>query len=414
VEVAAGTTLALDACPEDWDPVQGADGDEIRVGMTGPSTGALASFGAIGEGMEMYFDSVNATDPVDGKNIVLVFKDDGYEAGRAVSNVEEMIDTEDIFTTFHNIGTPINTAIRPILDEACVPQLFNSSGSPIWGDPANWPWTVGNILSYGTESAIWCAAVVEEFGEGATVAALIMNNDFGISYKEGIDKCADEGSIEIVGEELHDQAAPDVTNELTTLTATGADVLIAGTTGVYCPQTAAGVAATEWRPRIYMSYTCNNLASFLSAAQDETGLLSDEGAGIRMTNSQKVCGDPQWDDDAAVIELQEILAEYGDVTCADGSFSTGVLYGQMAVEVLRDAAALPGGLNRVNLMSALWNTSQTNDLLLGGTIALNGVEDAYVVEAAQIQEAVLVDGALTFVDIGDLIDIEGESGTYES
>jgi branched-chain amino acid transport system substrate-binding protein len=87
VEVAAGTTLALGDCPDDWSATQGVDGDEIRIGQTLPQSGALAAFGAIGEGMEMYFDFINDTDPIEGKDLVLISKDDGYEAGRAVANV---------------------------------------------------------------------------------------------------------------------------------------------------------------------------------------------------------------------------------------------------------------------------------------------------------------------------------------
>ena len=43
--------------------------------------------------MEMYFDFINDTDPVAGKDLVLIMKDDGYEAGRAVANIEEMLDS---------------------------------------------------------------------------------------------------------------------------------------------------------------------------------------------------------------------------------------------------------------------------------------------------------------------------------
>ena len=156
----------LDECPDDWDATQGVDGDEIRIGQSLPQSGALAAFGAIGEGMQMYFDYVNDTDPIEGKNLVLVTKDDGYEAGRAVANVEEMIDTDDIFAFAHIIGTPVNLAARPVTDENCVPQLFNSSGFPLWGDPANYPWTIGNILNYATETNIWCDAIVDRLRRG--------------------------------------------------------------------------------------------------------------------------------------------------------------------------------------------------------------------------------------------------------
>jgi ABC-type branched-subunit amino acid transport system substrate-binding protein len=413
VEVAAGTVLKLPECPDDWSATTGVDGDEIRLGQSLPQSGALAAFGAIGEGMQMYFDYVNDTDPIDGKNLVLITKDDGYEAGRAVANVEEMIDTEDIFAFVHMIGTPINLAVRPITQENCVPQLFNSSGFPFWGDPANFPWTVGNILNYVTETEIWCSAIKDEFGDGATVAALYMNNDFGTTYQKTMnssDKCA---GLDVVSEQLHDPAADSIQNEMTTLISSGAQVFLAGTTAAFCPQAVGAVAGSDWRPRFYMSYTCNNLASFFTPVQDAAGLLASEGGGVRMTNSNKVCGDPKYADDPAIQQVEQILADYGNVTCLDGSYSTGVIYGQFVEDVVRAAAALPGGLNRVNLMAAVWNGNFTNDLLLGGTLKLDGVNDAYWTESAQIQEVQVVDGKLTFEPIGDVIDFEGQGGSYQ-
>lgn len=413
VEVAAGTVLNLPECPDDWSATQGVDGDEIRLGMTLPQSGPLAAFGQIGEGMQMYFDYLNENDPIADKELVLELRDDAYEAGRAVANVEEMIDTEDIFAFVHSIGTPVNLAIRPVTDENCIPQLFNSTGFPLWGDPANWPWTIGNILNYATETEIWCTAIVDELGAGATVAALYMNNDFGTTYKNTMDNspvCAD---LEVVAEALHDPAADTIQNDMTTLISSDADVFLAGTTAAFCPQTVGAVAASEWRPLYYMSYTCNNLSSFFTPVQDAAATLAAEGSGVRMTNSNKVCGDPAYADDPAIQEVETILADYGDVSCADGSYSTGVLYGQLVENVLRDAAARPGGLNRVNLMAAVWNGDYTNDLLLGGTLKTDGVNDAYWTEAAQVQSVDVVDGNLTFVPQGELIDTEGQGGSYQ-
>ncbi|MEQ8437481.1 MAG: ABC transporter substrate-binding protein [Ilumatobacter fluminis] len=412
VEVAAGTTLNLSECPDDWSATQGVDGDEIRLGMTLPQSGPLAAFGQIGEGIQMYLDYLNDTDPINGQEATLVLKDDAYEAGRAVANVEEMIDTEDIFAFVHFIGTPVNVATRPITGDNCIPQLFNSSGFPLWGDPANWPWTIGNILDYSTETEIWCQTVVDELGEGATVAALYMNNDFGTTYKNTVDTSEACASLDVVAEQTHDPAADSIQNEMTTLLASEAQVFFAGTTAAYCPQTVGAVAASEWRPQYYMSYTCNNLSSFFTPVQDAAGLLAAEGSGVRMTNLNKVCGDPQYADDPAIQEVEQILADYGDVTCADGSYSTGVLYGHIVEDVLRSAAAMPGGLNRVNLMAAVWNLDETDDLVLGGTQRTDGVNDAYIQEAAQVQEVQVVDGSLTFAGIGDLVDLEGQAGSY--
>ncbi|MEM9711928.1 MAG: ABC transporter substrate-binding protein [Actinomycetota bacterium] len=415
VEVAAGTTLNLDECPDDWSATQGVDGDEIRLGWTGPQSGQLAAFGAIGEGMQFWFDFINDTAPIDGKELELVIRDDAYEAGRSVANVEEMIETENIFSFVHIIGTPNNLAVRPATDEACVPQLFNSTGFPFWGDPANFPWTVGNILNYVTETEIWCTAIVDELGEGATVAALIMNNDFGTTYLDTLKESETCASLELVEEQLHDPAAPDVTNEMTTIIASDADVFVAGTTAAFCPQAVGAVAASEWRPQFYMSYTCNNLAAFLGAVPDEAGLLADEGSGVRMANSNKVCGDPNFADDPAILEIEQVLADYGDgVTCADGSFSTGVLYGQIVTDLLERTVAEYGELNRVTLMATLWNIETSNPSFFdGATLQLDGVNDAYWTEAAVLQEVVLSDAGLAFNSVGEIINFEGEGGSFQ-
>lgn len=411
VEFATGTSVNIAECPEDWSDTTGVDGDEIRIGWTGPQSGQLAAFGAIGEGMQMYFDYINETDPVDGKDLVLVTRDDAYESGRAVANVEEMLETEDIFMFAHAIGTPINAAIRPITDEACVPQVFNSSGFPFWGDPANFPWTVGNILNYVTETQIWCEAIVEEFGQGATVAALIMDNDFGKTYQNELQNCAANGDIELVAEANHDPAAPDVTNEMTTLIGSDAQVFIAGTTAAFCPQAVGTIAASDYRPRFYMSYTCNNLSSFFTPVIDAAGQLADEGAGVRMTNSNKVCGDPTFAEDPDILLMEEILDTYGSVTCADGSFSTGIIYGEMVVTALR-AAADAGPLTRTGFMTALWTIDTNSPYLLGGSLKLDGTNDAYWTEVAQIQEVQVVDGALIFAPQSDIIDFEGQGGSF--
>ena len=413
VEIAAGTTLNLGDCPDDWDPLQGVSGDEIRIGQTLPQSGALAAFGAIGEGMQMYFDFINDTDPIEGKELTLIAKDDGYEAGRAVANVEEMLDSDDVFALAHNIGTPINFAIRPITDEACVPQLFNSSGFPFWGDPANFPWTVGNILNYVTETEIWCTDIKANIGEDATVAALIMNNDFGKTYQQTLNESDACAGLNIVSEQVHDPAGADVTNEMTTLIATDADVFLAGTTAKFCSQSTAVLADSTWRPAFYMSYTCNNLASYFDPVKDAAVTLDADDAGAIMANSNKICGDPVWADDPKIIEIERILSEYGSVTCADGSYSTGILYGEFLVDVLRSASELPGGLNRVNLMAAVWNADTSNDTLLGGTLKLDGVNDAYWTEAAQLQRVVVGEnGDLAFEPTGDLVDFEGAGGSF--
>ena len=128
VEVAAGTTIDVSECPEDWSDTAGITDDEIRLAISLPQSGALASFGAIAEGMQAYFDFVNENDPIDGRNVVIVARDDAYDAARTQTNVQEMLETENIFAFNWIIGSANNGQVRPIFEEECVPQLFNATG----------------------------------------------------------------------------------------------------------------------------------------------------------------------------------------------------------------------------------------------------------------------------------------------
>ena len=414
VEIAIGTVLDLDECPDDWNPYEGVTDDgQIRIGISLPQSGQLASFGTIANGMQIYFDFVNDQLPIGDYELVLVAKDDGYEAGRTVANIEEMLETENILGFAGVIGTPNNFAIRPITDEACVPQLLNLSGFPQWGDPANFPWTVGNILNYVTETEIWCQHIVAELGQGATVAALFMNNDFGKTYQQTLQGCEDRGDIDLIAEELHDPAAPDVTNEMTTLIASGADVFVAGTTAAFCPQTVGTLASVpSWRPMFFMSYTCNNLPAYFAPVQDFAETLQKEGSGVLIANYSKICGDPRYENDPSMVLTRMVLEDYSDVTCEDGQYSGGIFFAQVVVDILRAAHELPGGVNRVNVMKATWNLTTLNDNLLGGRIILDGTNDAYVTEAAQIQEVQIIEGSLTFTPLSDVIDTEGEGRSF--
>jgi branched-chain amino acid transport system substrate-binding protein len=412
VELGAETSVDLAECPDDWSATEGVDGDEIRLGISLPQSGQLAAFGAIADGMQAYFDYVNETDPIDGKNITLVARDDAYESGRTVANVEEMLETDELFAFTYIIGSPNNGAIRPILDEACVPQLFSATGLPAWGDPVNWPWTIGGLLAYNTEARLWCENAAAEFGEGVTVAALFMNNDFGKAYQAGVERCAADGLIDLVANEVHEGTAPDIQNEMTNMVASDAEVFIFGSTAAFCPQGVAGVAQSNWRPTFYMSNTCANLASFFEPVKDFTATLAAEGSAVRMVSTLKDFSDPVYADDPAIVLGKQALEDAG-LSAAAGSQSTGVVFAYTVEQTLRNALERSGELNRVTLMSSAWNLDFSHPFLLDGIDTItDGANDAYLLEGARIEQILVTDDALTFEPITELISVEGVTGSF--
>jgi branched-chain amino acid transport system substrate-binding protein len=400
LEIAEGTVLPLPDCPADWDPVAGITDDTITIGMSLPESGPVAALGGLDDGMQAWFDQM---EPIDGKTIKVNSADDAYDPARTLSNTEDFLANDQPFALTYMVGTPNNLAIRDVTDEECVPQLFNSTGFPAWGDPANYPWTIGGLLGYNTEAQLWCTYITEEIGEGTTVAALYMDNDFGLSYEETVDQCE---TIEVVESVRHDPAAPDVTDEITTLASSDADVVLLGTTGAACPQSMAAIAASSWDPTTFLSYTCQGIPTYFKP-------VDPAGEGVIVATSAKEAGEL---DDPDVAEAREALEAAG-LNPDEGSFYTGVIFGHTVEKIFRQAAEMEGGLNRINLMKAVWNADVENPLgLEGSTYKTDGVNDAFLVEASLFAQYVPPgpgEELGRYEPLGDLISVEGEGGSYE-
>lgn len=401
VEVAEGTVLDLPECPPDWDPEAGLTDDTIRLAMSLPESGPVAALGGLDDGMRAWFDQM---DPIAERGIELVSQDDAYDPARTLSNTEDFLESDEPFALTYMVGTPNNLAIRDLTDEECVPQLFNSTGFPAWGNPTEYPWTIGGILAYNTEAELWCTYISEEIGSDATVAALYMDNDFGLTYEDTVQGCVDEGTINLVESVRHDPQAPDVTDEVTTLANTDADVVLLGTTGGACSQAMAAIADSSWDPETFLSYTCQGIPTYFQP-------VDPAGEGVIVATSAKEAGELE---DPAVQEAREVLEAAG-LNPDEGSFYTGVIFGQTIERIFRQAADMEGGLNRVNLMRAVWNADIENPLGLdGSTYRTDGANDAYYVEASQFARYVPpAEGEELgrYEPLGDLINLEGETGT---
>ena len=397
IELAEGTMINTEDCPSEWDPEAGLTDDEITLYMSLPESGPVAALGGLDDGMRAWFDQM---EPIDGRTINLVSADDAYDPARTLSNVEDVLETEEPFAMTYMVGTPNVLAIRDLADEECMPLLFNSTGFPAWGDPAEYPWTIDGLLGYNTEADLWCTYINEEIGPDTTVAALFMDNDFGSAYEETVNAC----DINLVESVRHDPAAPDVTSEITTLAASDADVVLLGTTGAPCPQAMAAIAQSSWQPQVILSNTCQGIATYFKP-------IDPAGEGVLVAATAKEAGELE---DEAVMAAREAL-EAANLNPDEGAFYTGVIFGHTVENVLRQAAEMDGGLNRINLMKAVWNADFTNPLGLdGGAYKTDGTNDAYLVEAAQfVRYAPPADGEELgrYEPVGDLIDIEGETGS---
>ena len=201
----------------------GATDKEIKLGNTNPYSGPASSYGIIGKCEEAYWKSVNDRGGINGRMIKFISLDDGYSPPKTVEVVRQLVEQDKVLCTFNTLGTPCNTAIHKYMNQKKVPMLFVATGASKWGDPKNFPWTMGFQPDYHTEGVIYAKHALANVKD-AKIAVLHQNDDYGRDYlggfKEGLGK--EEGRIvKIVTYEATD---PTVDSQIIQLKDSGANV----------------------------------------------------------------------------------------------------------------------------------------------------------------------------------------------
>ena len=387
---AAGFSIDLSTCPDDWNETNGITDSEIRIGHTTAQSGTLAAYGNIAAGWNNYMNWVNENDPIQvdgsGRDLVLLVKDDAYVAAQTIEFVDELIESENVFS-ITTLGSPNTLAVYDKLNSECIPQPYVMTGHPAWGDPVNHPWTTGLQLNYGTEAILWGNWIRDNMGDNlpVRVAGLVMDNDFGLAYELGFEEWA-EANPDVVSEFVpvrHDPAAPTLTNEVTTLAASDPDVFISMTAGNPCLLAIQEVSNSGLLEELDAAFTpsvCKGIAAYMAPAGDAADDWWIVGGGGKDST------DPNHIDEPFIQFLNNNLKEEGlDISIS--LYGTGYNFGYPYVESLRIASDLPGGLNRVNFMLALRSTEIYHPMLLDGiTFSANGAEDAYYVEGSDYSQ----------------------------
>ena len=188
----------------------GVSDKEIKIGNTMPYSGPASAYGIIGKTEAAYFNMLNEQGGINGRRLNFISRDDGYSPPKTVEQVRQLVEQENVLLLFSTLGTPTNTAIHQYANENKVPQLFISTGADKWNDPKHFPWTMGWIPSYGTESHIYASYILANLPT-AKIAVLYQNDDFGKDYLNGLRKgLGDKAAKMIVATQSYETTDPTV------------------------------------------------------------------------------------------------------------------------------------------------------------------------------------------------------------
>ena len=380
--VAALVTLFLAAADPTLSPAQkkydpGATDTEIKIGQTMPYSGPASAYGTIGRAESAYFKMINDQGGVNGRKINFISLDDGYSPPRTVEQVRKLVEQEQVLFLAGMLGTPPNSAIHKYVNAKGVPHIFLSTGAAKWGDPKNFPWTMGFNVNYQAEGRIYARYILDAKPD-AKIAILFQNDDYGKDYVKGLkDGLGDKAARMIVAEASYEVTDPTVDSQIVTLKASGADTFYNITTPKFAAQAIRKVYDMGWKPL----HILNNVSISVGSVLTPAGL--DKSVGLISATYLKDPVDPQWKDDGEFKEYSAWFKKYyseGDIN--DGFNVVGYLIGQGVVHVLK---ACGDDLSRENVMKQMANIRDLQmPMMLPGIKWNTSPNDYFLIESAQL------------------------------
>ena len=355
----------------------GATDKEIKVGNINPYSGPASAYGAIGKAIQAYFDKINAEGGVNGRKINFISLDDGYNPAKTVEQARKLVEEEEVLLVFQTLGTPPNSAIHKYMNAKKVPHLFVATGATKWGDPKNFPWTMGWQPNYQSEAAIYALHILEN-NPNAKIAVLFQNDDYGKDYLKGFeDALGDKAKTMIVSKASYEVTDPTVDSQMVSLKGSGADTFFNVTTPKFAAQAIKKAAELGWKPAHYLNSVSSAVGTVLVPAGVQNGIGIITAGYIKDPTDPQFQKGKEWDDWLAW------MTKYHPKGALNDNFNVyGYTVAQNLVHVLQKAG---DNLTRENIMKQAANMDLTLPMLLPGVNIKTSTDDFYPIEREQLQ-----------------------------
>jgi branched-chain amino acid transport system substrate-binding protein len=173
-----------------------------------------------------------------------------------VEQIRRLVEQDEVLGVFQSLGTPSNTAIQKYLNAKRVPQLFAATGATKWGDPQNFPWTMGWQPSYQSEARIYAKYLLQT-KPNARVAVLYQNDDYGKDYLRGLKDGLGAKVSLIVKEASYEVTDASIDSQIVTLQGSGADVFFIFATPKFAAQAIRKRYDVGWNALTFRNNVCS-------------------------------------------------------------------------------------------------------------------------------------------------------------
>jgi len=356
----------------------GVTATEIKIGNTVPYSGPASSYSVLGKLESAFFNMVNEQGGVAGHKINYISLDDNYSPPKTVEQIRRLVEEDKVAFTFGTLGTPTNSAIVHYMNQKKVPQLFVSTGADKWGNYKQTPWTIGWQPSYRTEAQIYTKYILQN-KPNAKIAILYQNDDFGKDYPNGVKDVLGDKFDKMVVTATYETTDPTIDSQITSLQASGADVLLVAAIPKFAAQSIKKVHDLNWKPMFFMSNVSISVGAVMTPAGPENGV------GIISAAYLKDSSDPTWKNDAGMNEWRAFMNKtMPGADQSDGGYIAAYGLCKTMLQVLQQAN---GDFSRENIMKQVTSlNSVENPVLLPGIKISTSPTNYHPITAMQLEK----------------------------
>lgn len=354
----------------------GVTDSEIKIGNIMPYSGPASAYAIIGKTMTAYFQMINDGGGINGRKINFISYDDAYSPPKTVEQTRKLVESDEVFLLFAPLGTAGNIAIQKYMNSKKIPQLFVASGASRWGDPQNFPWTIGWAPNYRAEARVYARYILENHPD-AKIGILYQNDDFGKDYLHGLkDVLQDKYDRIVVSSTSYEVSVPTVDSQVVSIRAANPDLFLNFSSPKFAAQAIKKIAELGWKPVHIMS----NVSASVGAVLRPAGL--ENSKGILTAYYQMDVTDAQWNSNPGMQKFRSFLNKYfPEADKSEVGPMTGYNMSSGLVEVLKRCG---DNLTRENVMKVAANLDLEIDGFLPGVRVKTSPTDFYPVEQVQM------------------------------
>jgi branched-chain amino acid transport system substrate-binding protein len=354
----------------------GANDTEIKIGHTCPYSGPASAYGVNGKAIVAYWDMINDTGGINGRKIKFMTLDDGYSPPKTVEMIRQLVEQEKVLCTQNTLGTACNTAIHKYMNQRKVPQLYVATGASKWGNPKDFPWTMGYAPDYHTEGVIYAKHILANIKD-ARIGVLMQNDDYGKDYWEGFKEGLGQETGRVVKHVTFEITDPTVDSQIIQLKAADATVFFNIATPKFAAQAMRKVADLNWKPVQYL----NNVSASVGTVMRPAGF--DNVQGVFTAAYLMDPTDPTWAEHEDMKAFKAWMAKYHSTAhLADLGNVSGYTVSFLMAETLRRCG---NELTRANVMKQATSFQKFRvPMLLPGITVSTSPTDYYPIQAVQL------------------------------